>query len=158
MAVESPGTRLVADITLVAKRRVKYPPRATDTKVKSCFNIHPISKTLTPKRNDPWRRDPMAFMGIFEQPHNQWFTLEKQWKTYMIILFFQQSVDSFHHSPRANCVYHTCVSKEPKVLNVHCKRFLSVNVSAIECILKQWDNIARRGDFDSFIPATITMF
>ena len=53
MAVESPGTRLVADITLVAKRRVKYPPRATDTKVKICFNIHPISKTLTPKKHDP---------------------------------------------------------------------------------------------------------
>ena len=53
MAVEGLGTRLVADITLVAKRRVKYPPRATKTKGKSCFNIHLIPKTLTPKKHDP---------------------------------------------------------------------------------------------------------
>ena len=34
MALEGPGTRLVADITLVTKGQVKYPLRATNTKVK----------------------------------------------------------------------------------------------------------------------------
>ena len=115
MALKGPGTRLVADITLVTKGQVKYPLRATNTKVKSYFSTNPISKMSTPKKHDPWRWD---LWEIFEQIH-------KQWKIYTNILFFQERVDSFHHSPHANGVNHACVPKEPYVLTVHCKHSLT---------------------------------
>ena len=52
--------------------RSGYETSATHTKVKSCYSIHPNSKTLTPKK--AWRWDPMALWEMLEQIHNQWFT------------------------------------------------------------------------------------
>lgn len=72
------------------------------------------------------------------QIHNQWFTslTIHENPSLRIINFFQESVDSFHHSPCANGGHYVYVYPQSwRVLTVHCEHFFKCQHFCKGCVL-----------------------